>query len=67
MAEKMTGRQTAEFLGVSRETVRLWRRMSRGPAYEKIGGRYFYDVRDVQSWLAKLNKDNHHFKFHRAA
>lgn len=67
MAEMMSGRQTAEYLGVSPSTVRVWRLRGYGPAYEVVGGRCLYDVQDVQSWLAKLNEDNPHFKFHRAA
>lgn len=67
MANTLSGRQVAEFLGVSHEAVRAWRMRGRGPAYEKVGGTYRYKLADVQSWLNDLNQDNPHYKFQRTA
>ena len=39
-------------LPCSIHTLRWWRRIGRGPAFVRIGGRVFYRPEDIESWLA---------------
>jgi len=41
----------AEMLGVSKSTLRIWRRNGRGPAFLKLEKAVFYRLTDVERWL----------------
>lgn len=48
-------KDVAEILGVSINTVRLWRKKERGPKYFRRGyGRYFYFEDDVLSFAKEM-------------
>ena len=48
-------KDVAEILGVSINTVRLWREKERGPKYFTKGyGRYFYDEADVKAFAEEM-------------
>jgi excisionase family DNA binding protein len=44
--------QAAEYLGLSRHTLNLWRRNKTGPSYSKLGSRIVYNVADLDSWVS---------------
>lgn len=44
--------QVAEWLQVSRRTLREWRYFRTGPAFVEVGGRIRYRSADVASYLA---------------
>lgn len=37
-------------LGITEETLRIWRLRSSGPPYIKLFGRYRYALDDIASW-----------------
>jgi hypothetical protein len=47
---KLTPKQAATMLGVSRSTLIAWRRLKVGPPYYRRVGRIFYLERDVRDW-----------------
>jgi hypothetical protein len=47
---KLTPKQAATMLGVSRSTLIAWRRLKVGPPYYRKVGRIFYLERDVRDW-----------------
>ena len=54
----MKTKDVAALLGVSINTVRLWREKERGPKYfEKGYGRYFYNESDVISFAKEMGYD----------
>lgn len=42
----------ASMIGVSKTTLRIWRREKRGPAFIKLEKAVLYRLSDVQNWLA---------------
>ncbi len=46
----------AKALRVHPHTLKRWRWRSYGPQPVKVGGRLFYRVSDIQSWLASLSE-----------
>jgi excisionase family DNA binding protein len=48
----LSTRQLAEFLGLSKVTIELWRRQGRGPAHIRLGSRVVYARVDIDAWLA---------------
>ncbi len=49
----MSDIQAAEYLGVSKNTMRHWRCKKRGPAYVKNGRAARYSRKDLDAWMAK--------------
>jgi excisionase family DNA binding protein len=48
----MTQSRAAQFLGVSRETLRVWTRKGVGPPRTRMGKRYWYSLEAVREWLS---------------
>lgn len=49
----MSDLQAAEYLGVSKNTLRHWRCEKRGPAYVKNGRAARYSRKDLDAWMAQ--------------
>jgi hypothetical protein len=49
--EYSSERQTAEELGVTLRTLRLWRQLGKGPAYVKFGRQIHYRTESRDAWL----------------
>ncbi len=45
--------EAAEYLGISRNTLRGWRVEKHGPAYHKSGKAVVYLRKDLDDWLAR--------------
>lgn len=48
-----TDTEAAEYIGVSRNTLRGWRVEKHGPAYHKSGKAVVYLRKDLDEWLAR--------------
>ena len=46
-------KQAADFIGVSRQTLDLWRRNGEGPAVHRVGTRVLYSVADLRAFMAE--------------
>jgi predicted DNA-binding transcriptional regulator AlpA len=46
-------RAAAALLGISTQTLRLWRRARRGPDYVRINCRVHYPIASINRWLEK--------------
>ena len=44
--------ETAAYLRVARQTLAKWRCIGTGPRFVRIGGRIFYDVADLETFIA---------------
>ena len=44
--------EAAQVLSVSPLTLRLWRRLGKGPAYVRLAGTYRYSAADLQSFIS---------------
>lgn len=53
MNERLNNREAAAYLGVSHNTLEVWRCEKRHPElpYIKVGSKVFYWKRDLDSWL----------------
>lgn len=47
----LTPDEVAQRLGISRQSLSLWRLKGFGPRFRKVGSRVMYDPRDVVEWL----------------
>jgi excisionase family DNA binding protein len=47
----LTTDETAEFLGVPKQTLSNWRCENRGPAYDRVGKYVRYRMSEVMDWL----------------
>jgi hypothetical protein len=47
----LNGEQAAAYLNVSVESLKLWRREGRGPAFKRIGNRCVYTLEALDSWV----------------
>jgi len=47
----------ALYLGVSPRTVRRWRKQEIGPAFHMVGGRAWYSIEDLDSYLEIARRD----------
>jgi len=43
--------QAADFIGVSRQTLDLWRMEATGPSYHRVGRRVLYSVADLRAFM----------------
>jgi excisionase family DNA binding protein len=48
---RLTTREAAEYLRVSLSTMKRWRREEVGPAYLKIGGRFYYEQGMLDNYI----------------
>ncbi len=49
--------EAAEYIGLAESTLAKMRVRGDGPAYFKVGGRaVFYDVTDIEQWLASRKR-----------
>ncbi len=54
MSEKLLPpSQAAELLNSTTRTLKLWRRMGRGPAFHRVGGKVFYRLEGIDSFLER--------------
>ncbi|MEE9428268.1 MAG: helix-turn-helix domain-containing protein [Paracoccaceae bacterium] len=51
--EYLNIKQAAEFIGVSRQTLDLWRMNAEGPAVHRVGTRVLYAVADLRAFMAE--------------
>ncbi|MCZ4536236.1 helix-turn-helix domain-containing protein [Gordonia terrae] len=51
-ARRMSVAETAEYLGIAKQTLYGLRHRGQGPVGYRIGGRAFYDRADVDAWIA---------------
>lgn len=49
--EYLSIKQAAEFIGVSRQTLDLWRMNAEGPAVHRVGTRVLYSVADLRAYM----------------
>lgn len=47
----LSEQETADFLEISKITLRNWRWTGKGPAYRKAGGKVFYTQADIDEWI----------------
>lgn len=52
IAPALTPGEVAEWLGVSRLTLGIWRFRKSGPSYLKFGRTIRYQADDVEEWMA---------------
>jgi hypothetical protein len=55
--EYLNIKQAADFIGVSRQTVDLWRMNAEGPAVHRVGTRVLYSVADLRTFMANRRKE----------
>jgi hypothetical protein len=51
--ERLDTNQTAAYLRRTTATLWKWRRDGYGPPYTKIMGRVFYDLEELDAWIAE--------------
>lgn len=49
--EYLNIKQAADFIGVSRQTLDLWRMNAGGPAVHRVGTRVLYSVADLRAFM----------------
>jgi predicted DNA-binding transcriptional regulator AlpA len=54
---RLTVPEAAEYLRLSKSWLDHKRTAGRGPRFVKLGGKIFYDVRDLDSWI-ETHKQN---------
>ena len=54
LAEYLSVTETAHALHIHPHTLKRWRWQNYGPQPVKVGGRLFYRVVDIKSWLDSL-------------
>lgn len=52
----LTTKQTAEFLGLSPNTLSQWRYLKRGPSFKKLGRSVLYVESDLMEYLDKQTR-----------
>jgi excisionase family DNA binding protein len=48
---RLTVKEAAEYLRLSKATLDIWRTAGKGPRFIKAGKRVLYDSRDLDRWL----------------
>ncbi|AXN45606.1 Helix-turn-helix domain protein [Mycobacterium marinum] len=51
MSERLTLKETSEFLHVPVNTLRWWRTCDEGPRSYSLGRKVFYDQSDLERWV----------------
>ena len=54
---RLTVKEAADFLRLSKATLDAWRTAGKGPRFIKAGKRVLYDSRDLDRWL-EAHKQN---------
>jgi predicted DNA-binding transcriptional regulator AlpA len=49
---RLTSREAAEYLHLSKARLDIWRSERKGPVYLKLGGRVFYQTSDLDAFIA---------------
>ena len=49
----LSNEQAADFLGLSPNTLQVWRCTFKGPPFIKRGGRVWYDESDLIAWMER--------------
>lgn len=52
MSRKMNTQEAADYLGVKKNTLEVWRCKHRGPSYSRLGSRILYDECDLDEFFA---------------
>jgi hypothetical protein len=52
MAKKLNTVEAAQYLGVKRGTLEVWRSLGKGPRYIKLGTRVVYEIHDLDAFAA---------------
>ena len=55
--EYLNIKEAADFIGVSRQTLDLWRMNAQGPAVHRVGKRVLYSITDLHSFMADQRKE----------
>jgi len=55
--EYLNIKEAADFIGVSRQTLDLWRMNAEGPAVHRVGKRVLYSITDLRSFMADQRKE----------
>jgi excisionase family DNA binding protein len=48
---RLTVREAADYLRLSKSTLDAWRTKGRGPRFSKLGDRILYDTKDLDRWF----------------
>ena len=56
--KKLTHTEAATALGISPDTLKGWRWLKKGPAYQTVGRRVFYRMADIRRYLKSVTKDH---------
>lgn len=56
--EYLNIKQAAEFIGISRQTLDLWRMNAEGPAVHRVGTRVLYSVTDLRNFMAEKRRES---------
>ncbi|SHN71577.1 helix-turn-helix transcriptional regulator [Desulfovibrio litoralis] len=52
MSKKLNTIEAAEYLGVKRGTMEVWRSLGKGPRFSKLGTRVVYEIQDLDSFVS---------------
>lgn len=55
--EYLNIKQAADFIGVSRQTLDLWRMNAEGPAVHRVGTRVLYSLFDLRTFMSEKRKE----------
>ncbi len=55
--EYLNIKEAADFIGVSSQTLDLWRMNAQGPAVHRVGKRVLYSIVDLHSFMADQRKE----------
>ncbi|WP_162933081.1 AlpA family transcriptional regulator [Roseovarius sp. EL26] len=56
--EYLNIKQAASFIGVSRQTLDLWRMNAKGPAVHRVGTRVLYSIADLRTFMAENRQES---------
>ncbi|MEH6521618.1 helix-turn-helix transcriptional regulator [Sulfitobacter sp.] len=55
--EYLNIKQAADFIGISRQTLDLWRMNAEGPAVHRVGTRVLYSIADLRAFMSDQWKE----------
>ncbi|MBM4542416.1 helix-turn-helix domain-containing protein [Rhodococcus hoagii] len=55
--DRLPAREAAEYLGLTTKSLANQRSAGKGPAWYKIGGRVWYDLRDLDMYVARCKAE----------
>lgn len=58
MHRRLNTPEAADFVGLSPRTLENLRSLGGGPPFLKVRRRVYYDVRDLEAYLAKCRRDS---------